>query len=250
MHPRVTARWAVGRGGRVQAALHFHQQPTPTCPPKTPPRHNSSNLRPCHPTGRHQLLKHSKRFRCLCFSSSQLCLLANANLHLNPRSAPSSNIHQLPEVCPQLSGAKIALQIGHCCASRKKEKLSENLLFSWLVSNFCISLCHGSHINYHKMRKGFIQPSSESLGKELKLISFYFLRCLSSKSHNSQKSRSKNMTHSNFPWFNFLKLTNLIAIFTWYLQLCLLTLFPLLKPAPKSSSLSLSLHRCFQICIC
>lgn len=218
--------------------------------PKNTPRHNSSNLRPCHPTGRHQLLKHSKRFRCLCFSSSQLCLLANANLHLSPRSAPSSNIHQLPEVCPQLSGAKIALQIGHCCASRTKEKLSENLLFGWLVSNFCISLCHGSHINYHKMRKGFIQPSSESLGKELKLISFYFLRCLSSKSHNSQKSRSKNMTHSNFPWFNFLKLTNLIAIFTWYLQLCLLTLFPLLKPAPKSSSLSLSLHRCFQICIC
>lgn len=97
--------------------------------PKNTPRHNSSNLRPCHPTGRHQLLKHSKRFRCLCFSSSQLCLLANANLHLSPRSAPSSNIHQLPEVCPQLSGAKIALQIGHCCASRTKEKLSENLLF-------------------------------------------------------------------------------------------------------------------------
>lgn len=107
------------------------------------------------------------------------------------------------------------------------------------MTNHCIALCHGSCINYHKIRKGFIQLSSESLGKKIKLITFSFLHWLFSKSPNSQECRSKNMTHSNFPWFNFLKLTNLIAVFDWYLEFCFLALFLLLKPVSQTCSLKL-----------
>lgn len=191
--PRASVSWVVGRGGREQRAcspLSSASRLSLTCPPEASPDMIPVTWDPAALPEVNTLITHSKRFRCLYFSSSQICSLANASPHLPPREKnqqTSLTAHQ--NFATRFLQQRLAQWICWACARvtwlREKKKNAEtktmrscqkNLLweFSWLMTNHCISLCHGSCINYHKIRKGFIQLSFESLGKKLKLTRFFF----------------------------------------------------------------------------
>lgn len=96
--PRASVRWVVGRGGREQrpcSPLSSASRLSLTCPPEASPDIIPVTWDPAALPEVNTLITHSKMFRCLYFSSSQICSLANASPHLSPREKISKH-HWLP----------------------------------------------------------------------------------------------------------------------------------------------------------